>query len=49
MPKGKGTYGSKRGRPPKKRKKTGGKSRVARTRRGKKPGQRRKMRGKYGG
>ena len=42
MPQGKGTYGKKRGRPPKKRKK----GKVARIRRGKKPGTRRKTRGK---
>jgi hypothetical protein len=45
MPRGKGTYGTKRGRPPKKKK---GKGRtVTKTRRGKKPGTRRRARGKY--
>jgi hypothetical protein len=47
MPKGKGTYGKKRGRPPKKKK---GKSRtIVKARRGKKPGTRRRMRGRYTG
>ena len=43
MPYGKGTYGKKRGRPPKKRKK--GRGKVTRIRRGKKPGTKRRTRG----
>ena len=49
MPRGKGTYGSKRGRPPKKKKAKAKARVVTKSRRGKKPGQRRKLRGKYTG